>query len=388
MSLHSSLRLLGYILLLLALVLFLFSCKTASKLYEKGRYDEAVELAAKKLQKDPGDPKLLDVLQKAYRYAVDDHESRIAAHAGSRNELKWEWTYNEYLSLQRLYDAIRRSPEVYPLVNPVDYSSYVMTYKEKAGEVRFQRGLDLMSIGDKNSFRKAYRELQTALAFLPGDVEVREKMNEAYSNAVINVVVLPLEQRGSFHFSAYDGSQRRFDDNVMRFLQNNNSNEFVRYYSAWDANGRNLQADYVVDIRFSGLNIGRRQDQHSTRTVSKDVLVKETVYRPDSVVKEYAKVTARITTTTTSMRSEGFMQVNIRDEVNYRTWNSTYNGQHFWATEFSTYTGDARALSEADKQILNRSRELPPSEDHIIRIIMNEIEGKVECGIRDYFYQR
>ncbi len=388
MSLHSSLRLLGYILLLLALVFFLFSCKTASKLYEKGRYDEAVELAAKKLQKDPDDPKLLDVLQNAYRYAVDDHEGRIAAHANSRNDLKWEWTYNEYLSLQRLYDAIRRSPEIFHLVNPVDYSSYVITYKEKAGEARFQRGLDLMRNGDKASFRKAYRELQTALAFLPGDLTVREKMNEAFEYAVVNVVVLPLEQRDGFRFSSLDGSYSRFDDNVMRFLQSNNSNEFVRYYSAWDANGRNFQPDYVVDIRFSGLNIGRRQDQHNTRTVSKDVLVKETVYRPDSVVKEYAKVSARITTTTTSIRSEGFMQVNIRDEVSYRNWSSTYNGQHFWATDYATYTGDSRALSEADKQLLNRSRELPPSEDHIIRIIMNEIEGKVECGIRDYFYQR
>ena len=144
----------------------------------------------------------------------------------------------------------------------------------------------------------------------------------------------------------------------------------------------------MVDVRFSGLNIGRLYDEQSIRTVSKEVVIKETVYKPDSVVKEYAKVTARIATTERSMRSEGLMQLTIRDEMNYRSWNNTYNGQHFWATQFSTYTGDSRALSEADKQLLNRDRELPPAEDHIIRIIMNEIESKVECGIRDYFYQR
>ncbi|HEX7846898.1 MAG TPA: hypothetical protein VF476_13935, partial [Chitinophagaceae bacterium] len=61
-----------YSFILIVLSSLVLSCKTASKLYEKGRYDEAVELAAKKLQKDPNDPKLLDVLQKAYRFAVDD----------------------------------------------------------------------------------------------------------------------------------------------------------------------------------------------------------------------------------------------------------------------------------------------------------------------------
>ena len=62
-----------YITILSAFSLFAFSCKTASKLYEKGNYDEAVELAAKKLQKDPKDPKLLDIINNSYSYAVTDH---------------------------------------------------------------------------------------------------------------------------------------------------------------------------------------------------------------------------------------------------------------------------------------------------------------------------
>lgn len=71
-----------------------------------------MELAAKKLQKDPDDPKLIDIIQSSYRYAVDDHESRIRNNAGSSNELKWEWMYNEYAALQRMYDAIRKVPSV------------------------------------------------------------------------------------------------------------------------------------------------------------------------------------------------------------------------------------------------------------------------------------
>ena len=95
-----------YTLLLAGISLIAFSCKTASKLYEKGNYDEAVELAAKKLQKDPNDPKLLDIIRNSYSFAVNDHESRIRSNSESNNELRWEWMYNEYASLQKMYDDI------------------------------------------------------------------------------------------------------------------------------------------------------------------------------------------------------------------------------------------------------------------------------------------
>jgi hypothetical protein len=114
-----------YTITVIVLSFVLFSCRSAKKLYEKGRYDEAVELAAKKLQKDPDDAGLLATLRNAYRYAVEDHESRIRANAASSSEMKWEWNYNEYLALQRMYDAIHRVPDVYSIVLPENYTSYM-----------------------------------------------------------------------------------------------------------------------------------------------------------------------------------------------------------------------------------------------------------------------
>jgi len=315
---------------------------------------------------------LLDVLQRSYRFAVEDHESRIRNHAGSNNELKSEWIYSEYADLQRLYESIRRSPDVFNRVSPTDYSSYVTTYKEKAGDVRYDRGLALMNNNDKQSSRNAYREFQMALNFIPGDINIRQKMEEAYSNAVVNVVVLPLEERSSYQYSSYNHRYRSFDDNILRYLQSNNGNEFVKYYSSFDARSRNIRPDQVVDVRFSSMNVGRSYDDQSIRTVSKDVVVKETVYKPDSVVKEYAKVYAKITTTTRTMRSNGLIQISIHDENNRRVWSDNYTGQHFWSTEFATYTGDSRALSETDKQLLNRPQQYPPREEEVIRCIMDE----------------
>lgn len=375
-----------YSLFFLAASILFISCKTASKLYEKGNYDQTVELAAKKLQKDPNDSKLLDIIQSSYRYAVNDHESRIRSNSESNNELKWEWMYNEYASLQRMYDAIYRSPSVFNIVKPVDYSSYLVTYSEKAGDVRYNRGLSFMQHSDKQSFRNAYCEFQAAQKFKPGNVDVLKKMNEAYEYAVTNVVILPMEQQyGGFRYSSYNNSYQNFDEQLVRNLQYNSGNEFLKFYSDWDARSRNIRADMVVDMRLSTMSIGRYYDDRSRRQVSKEVVIKEIVYRPDSIVKVYGKVYADITTTRRTMHSDAMMQVNVRDASGGWLWSDNINSNHSWSTEFATYTGDVRALSESDKQLVDRRQEQQPREEEIIRCLMDEINNNTLYRIKNYF---
>lgn len=374
-----------YILLFAAIIFSAFSCKTASKLYEKGNYDEAVELAAKKLQKDPGDVKLLDIIQSSYRYAVNDHESRIRNHAESSNELKWEWMYAEYVSLQRMYEAIYRVPSVYELVKPLDYSGYLVTYSEKAGDVRYDRGLTFMQRYDKQSYRNAYREFQAALRFKPGNRDALQKLNESYEYAVTNVVILPMQQQGGFVYSSYSVGGNNFDDQLIRSLQYNTGNEFVKFYSAWDARSQQIRTDQVVDMRLASFNMGRYRDYRTSRTVSKEIVVKEIVYKPDSVVREYAKVFADIITTRRTLNSDARLEVHVKDNQDRWLWSDLVNGHHDWSTEFATYTGDARALSESDKQLIDRRREFAPTESEITRCLLDQISAEALNRIRNYF---
>lgn len=374
-----------YILLFAAIIFSAFSCKTASKLYEKGNYDEAVELAAKKLQKDPGDVKLLDIIQSSYRYAVNDHESRIRNHAESSNELKWEWMYAEYVSLQRMYEAIYRVPSVYTLVKPLDYSGYLVTYSEKAGDVRYDRGLSFMQRYDKQSYRNAYREFQAALRFKPGNRDALQKLNESYEYAVTNVVILPMQQQGGFVYSSYSVGGNNFDDQLIRSLQYNTGNEFVKFYSAWDARSQQIRTDQVVDMRLASFNMGRYRDYRTSRTVSKEIVVKEIVYKPDSVVREYAKVFADIITTRRTLNSDARLEVHVKDNQDRWLWSDLVNGHHDWSTEFATYTGDARALSESDKQLIDRRREFAPTESEITRCLLDQISADALNRIRNYF---
>jgi tetratricopeptide (TPR) repeat protein len=373
-----------YTLFTLGVVLFIAGCKTAAKLYDKGNYDEAVQLAVKKLQKKP-DNEMRSLLQSAYHYAVNDHESRIRQLGDNSNELKWEWIYNEYSSLQKLYEAIHRSPEALSVVNPADYSSFLNTYGGKAADTRFDRGMAWMDKGDKLSFRNAYNEFNAALQYRPGDLSIIDRKNEAYEMAVINVVVMPVDNY-RYRFSSYnDHELRNFENDLLNQLKYNTGNHFVRFYSSWEANSSNIRADQFADFRFSTFDIGRTREEKHTKELSKDIVVKETIYRPDSIVKEYKKVVAKITTTNRSMNSEGNLQVNVRDINGRWLWNDNMRGNHNWCTEFSTFTGDERALSESDRQLVNRRQEYPPHDDEIIRCIMNEISNQMISRVRNYF---
>lgn len=373
-----------YTFVTLGFVLLVAGCKTASKLYDKGNYDEAVQLAVKKLQKKPDD-EMRALLQSAYQYAVNDHETRIRQLSNNTNDLKWEWIYSEYASLQQLFEAIHRSPEALAIVDPADYASYLHTYADKAADTRFQRGMMWMDKNDKLSFRNAYHEFEVALQYRPGDLTFIERRNEAYENAVINVVVMPMENN-RYRFSSYNNYEiTNLENDLLRQLQYNAGNQFVKFYSSSDANTRNIQVDQFIDFRFSTFDIGRTRDERSTREVSKDIVVKETVYRPDSIVKEYKKVSAKITTTKRTMLSEGNLQINVRDARGRWLWNDDVRGNHSWYTEFSTYTGDERALSESDKQLLNIRQNHRPHEDEITRCIINEINSNMAGRIRNYF---
>src|SRR6185369_7268677 len=373
-----------YFLLFIAVGTWLASCKSASKLYQKGNYDEAVQVAVKKLQKDPNDPKLKSVVQDAYRYAVTDHESRIRNYSSMDNEMKWEWMYNEYSDLQSLHNVIFKAPSVYELVRPKDYSSDINANASKASDVHYNRGMELMNDNNKQSFKNAYREFKAAISFKPGDANIQRRINEAYDAALTVVAIVPVDNYG-FQFASYNYQLQNFDNDIIRILQNNTGNEFVKFYSTWETQRLNIVPDEIVEMHFSQINIGRINDNYSTREVSKDVVVKETVYKPDSVIKQYAKVKAIVTTTQRTMSSQGILSINVRDNKGRALWSDNVVGNSSWSTSFSSYTGDERALTDEDRTSVNQTLDTPPREQDIVKCIQEGIYSDLIYKVRSYY---
>jgi hypothetical protein len=374
--------------LLFVSLFYLGACKTATKAYDKGDYNNAIELAIKKLQKDPSDGETKALLQNAYRFAVDEHQDKIRILSNSTDDSRFEKIYAEYNYLQSLYVKLRQFPAL-SFVKATDYSSYVETYKGKAADVHFQKGLALMEGGEKDDYRRAYISFKNALRYRSGDAEIRKKMEEAYDLAVVNIIVQPINEYyggGGYNYtSSY--LVKNFENDIIRGLRSQTNNEFVKFYSEWDARSKDVVPDELLDMRLGRMEIGRPYDQTQTRTVSKDVVIKEIVYKPDSVVKQYGKVQAQITTTRRTLVSTGDLHVTSRNNKGLVLWTDIFRGEHTWEVEFATFRGDERALSESDKALLNNNQNnrITPREEEITEAIMRQIQTEMNYRIRNHY---
>jgi putative component of toxin-antitoxin plasmid stabilization module len=366
--------------------LSLLACKSASKAYEKGNYTNAIELAVKKLQKDPNDYDSRQILKNAYANAVAQHEDQVRILSNSKSESRFESIYSEYRYLQNLYDLVRRYPSAASVVQAKDYSEYLETYRDKAAEVHVNKALKHMEEKHRGklAYRDAYNEYRAALRLKPDDFELRQTTQEVLDMALTKVLVIPIE---SYRTYGSSGSYqlRNFQEDIMRTLVHHLNNDFVRFYSEWDARNKNVEPDQVLELNLSRIQFGQPHDQSTVREVSKEVVVKETVYKPDSVVKQMGKVYARITTTKRTLISEGDLVISIRDTKGRMIWNDRFTGEHRWQTEFTSYTGDERALSDADRTQINKQPSTSPQQDEVMGQLFQQIQNDLSYRLRNYY---
>jgi hypothetical protein len=372
-----------FYLLLIAASLYLFSCKSASKSYNKGDYADAIELGVKKLQKDPYDAETKEIIQSSYNYAVNERENQVRILSNSNEDDRYAKIYNEYLHLQDLYQTIHAYPVPARLIKTKDYSEFVQTYRNKAAEVHIERADLWVKEGTKKAYREAYNELNAAMRYRPNDISLKRRKDSTYLEALTKVLVVPM-RNGGYQYTSSQQIQN-FQNDILRTLAYNMNNSFVKFYSDWEARNKSIEPDQVLELNLSRIAIGQPYDNKSSREVSKEVVVKEIVYKPDSVVKQYGTVKARITTTQRTLVSEGDLMITIREPKGSIVWDDRFTGEHRWKTEFSTYTGDERALSDKDKSLLNNNENNMPRQEQIMEELFKQIQNDLSYRLRNYY---
>ena len=372
---------------IIAFMAFLFtSCKSPAKLYDKGNYNDAMDAAIKKLQKDPNDYESREVLKSSYKYAVSEYEDRIRILSNGSSETKYDQIYLQYDQLQNLYEKIRKYPAIVQFMKPADYSDFVETYRNKAHEDHIAKGDKWMESEDRRSYREAYYEFRKALRYKPDDFDTKKKTEDAYEAAVVKVMLIPMDvMNNNYYYSNSSYQIRNFQDALIRNLNYNSGNEFIKYYTEWSTESKRIQPDEIVEMRMGRMNIGQPYDQSSNRQVSKEVVIKERVYSKDSVVKEYGKVYANVITTKRTLVSDVDMYVTAREPKGRILWSDNLRSEHQWKTEFATYTGDERALTESDKALLNKKDNKAPQQDDITNDLLSKLQNDVTYRLRNYY---
>lgn len=370
-----------YFLPLVAL-LVLFGCKSASKAYESGDYQGAISRSLKKLQKDPYDYEAQDVLKKAYAFAVNKHQDEIRMLTASSSENRYEQIYYQYNTLQGLYRDIRGIPSADKAVKPTDYSSYLETYKGKIADMHVEKGDTWMKEGSRRGAREAYNQYRQALNHRPESMVIKDKLEDAYEAAVVDVLLLPTNTYTG-NINSYE--VRNFQNRIINQLASNSTHQFIRYFSEADLKAKKVKPLETVEVQLSHLDIGRPFDESSTREVSKEVVVKETVYKPDSVVKQTSTVKAKIITTKRTVVSMGDVVLTARDSLGKVVWTEVVKGEHRWQTQFATYNGDERALSDTDLNLVNSKEQKAPSESTVINEVLRQLGSNLSSRLQNHY---
>ncbi|GAA0565093.1 tetratricopeptide repeat protein [Chitinophaga japonensis] len=373
----------NYTRLIMAAILFLsVSCKSGEKLYNKGRYDDAVTAFVKKLQRRPQDAIALQLLPKAYQQSLQLHEDRVSGYLRSDDPLKWESVRREYRVLQHLYDVIHTSPAALSVVQPKDYRSAITGAQENAAQVRYERGMELLERGDKASAREAYDEFAATLKMVNNYRDARQRMEEAFELGTINVLVSRIEVRSPY----YQFSADQFRDALVRNLQQRGVNRFVKFTDERFARGENIQPDEYLEMQFYDFEVGQTYVDRSQREVSREIETGSVKDTSGKVIKRYTTVKATIYITRKTVVSRGLLDYRIIDVANNQVLRTDrIPGSYTWVNQVGTFRGDERALSEEDKRQLGGVDAPPPPPQELFMLFTRPIYDQLARDLQSFY---
>ena len=369
----------------IAISLLVFtSCKTSKDYLSRIDDDKTLFDAVKALGKHPGDSDAIKALPLLYAQAGQRHLKKITTYSSYKELTRWDKVIDEYNILQKMYDAIGENGTAANLVNPVNYQNTIYDLKQQAAEDYYQQATVFLDKPGRSDAKTAYNYFKKAEKWVAGYKDAKQKMADAYQNAIVNIVINPV-QDNSFFFntgwgnSGYNYSNEYFQQTLIRELGGKNATRYpARFYTEWEARRDNIQPDWVISLTLRNMDIPRPSSSNYSRNASKQI---ETG-RDTSGHVIYQTVYATLNITRQSFTARAEMEVDItevatRKNISYRTYRDEYS----WQEEHASYNGDNRALSSTDWDMINNSSFNEPRKEDVLNELYRRIYPQVKSNI-------
>ena len=331
--------------------LFFISCSSSHKTVSYSE-DKALYDVLKKLNKKPSDPALRQQAVDYYNQAVKLHQDRISAYRESSELNRYDKIIAEYNTLQRLGEDVRTS-SIYREVSTINYFTVIQQVNEEAAAAYYNGGLEYMDRDDKESARKAYDLFRKSQQYVSGYKDASVLMKEAYEKSIVNIVINQPRDNGFYgNWNGTDFRTMYLDEQLARDLGGPYASGMAaRFYTVAEVRRRNIQPDWMIDIFMDNMYQQPLANRYS-RNVSRQIQVgSDTSGKP-------VMQTVRATMFITRYEYPG------NNNIEYRVTDVQTNESIAWDKvplnynrniETATYTGDSRALSPEDWQIINNS---------------------------------
>ena len=368
------------------LILFVFASCSSTRIPTNTAEDLALINAVKNLDKHPSDTSMRNNVSNLYENASRIHLDNIDIYSTLTEPDKWNKIIKEYQALQHLSGVINNSAAAKNFLKTNAYDAKIEAVKETAAAEYYNAGMTYLKNNDKESSRDAYYAFQKAQEFVPGYKDVEKQMNYAYQNSVLNVVVNPVADNSFYYNNAgWNNYGNSFNnDYLQRSLVRDlggdyTKNAMARFYTDWEARSANVIPDLYVDLTWINLDVPQPYTSQYSRNVSRQI---ETG-RDTSGNVLYKTVTATLYITKKYFTATGDLESRITDAATNNIIDTKrYTAQFNWEHEYATYTGDSRALSGNNMELLNnRSFQIPGKQD-----ILNELYQRIYPQVKNGIY--
>ncbi|CAN5526695.1 hypothetical protein BH23BAC1_BH23BAC1_50090 [soil metagenome] len=374
-------------ILILFSIIIVAACTSGKKAYQRGNYDEATLKAVNRLRGNPNNKKARATLYEAYNQSRVWHHNNVSSLIQSRDAFKWEGIADNFAQMNVLNDQIRTCPaclEVIP--NPVRYTSELEDARLNAADARYEAGLNsFRNKNDRFMARQAYDHFFVADRYFPGYKDVRNLMDEAKYIATLKIVV----EKIPIHSRMLVLSNEFFENKINEFLHQMPVNEFVRFYTVDEARANGIkEADQILLLQFDDFVVGQAYIKESEIEVSKDSVVVGSVM-VDGVKREvYNTVKAKLRVYEKHLLSGGLLDLRIVDpRTNVVLTQEKLPGSFTWASQWASFNGDERALTEEQRKLCTLKEAPPPMPQDLFIAFTQPIYGQITAKIRD-FYRR
>ncbi len=352
--------------------------------FDRGNYYESVMKAVNKLRKNPRNKKSTAVLRQAYPYALEKLEEDARHQLASNAPFKWNRVIVSYERINKMYEAIKRSPGARTIIRkPKNYYDEMAEVKEKAAKESYDAGVAAMLKNTRKDAKTAYFHFKDADRRVSGYKEVNDMIKESKFMATLKVVVqqMPVPTR-------YRLSSEFFQDKVEEYVNSNLRKEFVRFYTPREVKSERLPyVDQYLRIEFDDFVVGQTHTVERTETLSKDsVVVGQVTLEDGTKVDAYNTVKAKMTTFTKKVISNGRVSMKVLDaKGNAVLTHKKFNGEHVWLSTWGRFNGDERALSDKDKTICKRKERRPPPPQDLFIEFTRPIYTDLTKSIRSFY---
>ncbi|HYJ39049.1 MAG TPA: hypothetical protein VEV87_10550 [Chitinophagaceae bacterium] len=350
--------------------LLIFSACSSSRKSAASKQDKDLFNAIKAIEKKNNADARRD-LPMLYEQAVQRHEMEIAAYKLSQNPERWINIIAELQALQNIYSAINASPATAKLVSAQSYSAAITDARESGAAEYYDKGVQYLQSDDRDDARIAYKAFQAVNMIYPDYKDAPVLLRKAKEKGTLDVVISEVESRGYFYTGGSFAADN-FQRNLVRDLGGSygTSSSGARFYTEWEARSSKVEPDWVVDLLWSNMYISPIRTNTYSRTVSKDIQSgKDTSGRP-----VYQTVTATLRITQTNINAQADMEYNITDLKDEERIEGNRVPAYLNAViETATYSGDSRALSTQDWNLVNNRRYAYMNEGEIVEALYREV---------------